>query len=104
MRLPVLQVKSGGHTANLGFSSTEGIQIYTGRFSQVTYDVTTGTAVIGSGLVWDDVYQQLQEHNVTVLGGRSTGVSECDSLGRRSLNPIANRLALVVSYLVEVNR
>jgi FAD/FMN-containing dehydrogenase len=77
---------SGGHTANPRFSSTEGIQIYTGRFSQVTYDVSSGTAVIGTGLIWDDVYQQLQEHNVTVLGGRVPGVSGRDSPGWYNLN------------------
>jgi FAD/FMN-containing dehydrogenase len=71
---------SGGHTGNPGFSSTEGIHIYTGRFSQVTYDAASGTATIGTGLIWDEVYQQLQEHNVNVLGGRITGVSGCESL------------------------
>ena len=59
---------------NPGFSSTKGILIYTGRFSQVTYDPTSETAVIGTGLVWETVYEQLQDYNVTVLGGRATGV------------------------------
>ena len=72
-------MKSGGHTTNPGFSSTEGIQIYTGKFSQVTYDAVSGTATIGTGLIWDNVYQQLQEHNVSVLGGRVTGVSGCNT-------------------------
>jgi hypothetical protein len=98
----VFQVKSGGHTANPGFSSTEGIQIYTGKFSQVTNDAASGTAVIGTGLIWDNVYQQLQEHNVTVLGGRSTGVRVHGSSGWCNPNTVANRLALVASYLVEV--
>ena len=78
---------SGGHTSNPGFSSTEGIQIYTGRFSQVTYDPASGTAVIGSGLIWDTVYERLQDHDTIVLGGRVTGVSELlDSLGWNTLN------------------
>ena len=67
---------SGGHTSNPGFSSTEGIQIYTGRFSQVTYDPASSTVVIGSGLIWDTVYERLQDEDVIVLGGRETGVSE----------------------------
>jgi len=82
-------VKSGGHTTNPGFSSTTGIQIYTGKFSQVTYDPTSETVVVGSGLIWDTVYQRLQEHNVTVVGGRVTGVS-----GRR------NSISWVVLNLV----
>lgn len=67
-------VKSGGHGVNPGSSSTKGILIYTGRFSQVTYDAASGTAVIGSGLTWDNVYERLRDHNVTVIGGRVSGV------------------------------
>ena len=61
---------------NPGFSSTEGIHIYTGKFSQVTYDADSRTAVIGSGLVWDTVYDRLQDYGVTVVGGRASGVSQ----------------------------
>ena len=70
---------------NRGFSSTQGIQIYTEKFSQVTYDATSGTAVIGTGLIWDAVYERLQEHNVIVLGGRVTGVSGHQNLPARSV-------------------
>ena len=81
-------MKSGGHAINPGFSSTQGIQIYTGKFSQVTYDATSSTAVIGTGLIWDTVYERLQEHNVVVLGGRVAGVSERGDLpGRSVLSP-----------------
>jgi len=80
---------SGGHSSNLGFSSTKGIHIYTGRFSQVTYDAESGTAVIGTGLTWGAVYQQLQNHNVSVLGGRVGSVSGYrDFLSRSILNPV----------------
>ncbi|KAJ7732366.1 FAD-binding domain-containing protein [Mycena maculata] len=67
-------VKGGGHTANPGFSSTTGVQISMTRFSGVTYDESSGTAVIGSGLVWDDVYEALAPFNVNVIGGRVSGV------------------------------
>ena len=67
---------SGGHTINPGFSSTKGIHIYLGRFSQVTYDATSGTVVIGSGLIWDTVYEKLQDHSVNVVGGRVSGVCQ----------------------------
>jgi len=74
---------------NLGFSSTKGILIHTGKFSQVTYDPASGTVVVGSGLIWDTVYQRLQEHSVIVVGGRVTGVSgRHDSLCRAVLNPV----------------
>jgi len=86
---PLFQVKSGGHAINLGFSSTKGIHIYTGKFSQVTYDAVSGTVVIGTGLVWEAVYQRLQDHRVSVVGGRATGASGCrDPFIRSILNPV----------------
>ena len=69
------QVMSGGHTINPGFSSTKGVHIYLGRFSQVTYDAASRTAVVGSGLIWDTVHEKLQDHDVMVVGPRATGVS-----------------------------
>ena len=86
-------MKSGGHTTNPGFSSTKGIHIYTGRFSQVTYDATSGTAVIGTGLVWDTVYERLQEYNVTVAGGRVTGVSQHSTDSAIVASQLRNRSA-----------
>jgi hypothetical protein len=44
------------------------------RFSDVTYDPASQTAVIGTGLVFDDVYAALAPHGVSVLGGRVTGI------------------------------
>ncbi|KAF7362248.1 Bifunctional solanapyrone synthase [Mycena venus] len=67
-------VKGGGHTANPGFSSTPGVHISMSRFSEVTYNATAQTAIIGSGLVWDDVYAVLDPLDVTVVGGRFSGV------------------------------
>ncbi|KAG5649719.1 hypothetical protein H0H81_002373 [Sphagnurus paluster] len=68
------QVKGGGHASNPGFSSTTGILIAMSRFSEVTYDATSQTAVIGAGLVWDDVYAALAPYNVNVVGGQVSGV------------------------------
>lgn len=44
------------------------------RFGEVSYDASSSTAVIGAGLVWDDVYEVLEEQGVIVVGGRVTGV------------------------------
>ena len=44
------------------------------RFSEVTYDSSSQTATIGSGLIWDDVYAALAPYGVNVVGGRVTGV------------------------------
>ena len=44
------------------------------RFSEVTYDASSSTAVIGAGLIWDDVYEVLEEQGAIVVGGRVSGV------------------------------
>ncbi|KAF4621264.1 hypothetical protein D9613_000225 [Agrocybe pediades] len=67
-------VKGGGHASNVGFSSTTGVQIAMSRFSDVKYDAHSQTAEIGAGLVWDDVYAALEPHNVSVVGGRVSGI------------------------------
>ncbi|KAG6907669.1 hypothetical protein DXG01_007819 [Tephrocybe rancida] len=67
-------VKGGGHASNPGFSSTTGVQISMSQFDEVTYDQASQTAVIGMGLIWDDVYAALAPHNVNVVGGRVSGV------------------------------
>jgi FAD/FMN-containing dehydrogenase len=67
-------VKGGGHATNQGWSSTTGVHISTARFNQINYDKKTKTVSIGAGLIWDDVYDALTPHNVTVVGGRSSGV------------------------------
>ncbi|KAF9460197.1 hypothetical protein BDZ94DRAFT_1311743 [Collybia nuda] len=67
-------VKGGGHASNPGFSSTQGVHISMTRFSDVHYDPGSQTAVIGAGLIWDDVYAALAPYGVSVLGGRVTGI------------------------------
>ncbi|KAJ6448449.1 FAD dependent oxidoreductase [Mycena sanguinolenta] len=67
-------VKGGGHTTNPGFSSTTGVHISMTRFSGVVYDAGSQTATIGTGLIWDDVYEALEPHGVNVVGGRLSGV------------------------------
>ncbi|KAJ7108942.1 FAD dependent oxidoreductase [Mycena crocata] len=67
-------VKGGGHTMNPGFSSTTGVHISMSRFSRVKYDAVTGTAEIGSGLIWDEVYAALDPFGVNVVGGRASGI------------------------------
>lgn len=68
------QVKGGGHASNPGFSSSTGIQISLARFKDVVYDAAAGTATIGTGLLWDDVYEALAPWAVNVVGGRVSGV------------------------------
>jgi hypothetical protein len=72
--LLILKVRSGGHAANSGFSSTPGVQIALFQFSGVVYDANAQTATIGMGLIWDNVYSELDKYDVTVVGAKTTGV------------------------------
>ena len=44
------------------------------RFSQVEYDEASSTALVGAGLIWDEVYGALDAIDVSIVGGRFTGV------------------------------
>ncbi|KAG2039800.1 FAD-binding domain-containing protein [Suillus americanus] len=67
-------IKSGGHAANAGFSSTPGVQIAMYSFSDVVYDSAAQTATVGTGLLWDDVYVALEQYNATVVGAKVSGI------------------------------
>ncbi|KAJ7487921.1 FAD dependent oxidoreductase [Mycena latifolia] len=93
-------VKGGGHTSNPGFSSTPGVHLAMTRFNEVNYNATAQTVTIGSGLVWDDVYSVLDPLNVTVVGGRFTGVGVAGySLGG-GYSWKSNRFGLTVDNVV----
>jgi FAD/FMN-containing dehydrogenase len=59
---------------NPKFSSTTGIQIAMTKFNTTIYNAKQGTAWVGSGQVWEDVYGVLEPYNVSVLGGRIPGI------------------------------
>ena len=64
-------IRSGGHSPNpLDANINTGILIAMDNISQTTYDKTTGLATIGMGSRWDAVYTELDQHNLTVVGGR----------------------------------
>jgi len=67
-------VKGGGHTSNLGFSSTKGVQVALARFNDIKVNSEDGTVDVGSGLTWDQVYTALDSTGVNVVGGRLPGV------------------------------
>ena len=71
-RKAVFAVRSGGHSSNPGFSSTSrGVVINLTKVNAgVRYDATSGTAVIGPGDRWANVYRALEPHGVTVSGAR----------------------------------
>ena len=60
------------------------------RFNEVTYDASSQTATIGTGLIWDDVYAALAPYGVNVVGGRVSGVGV--SVDDDHLNQILDQL------------
>ncbi|CAD6925968.1 unnamed protein product [Tilletia laevis] len=67
-------VRGAGHSCAPGFSGSKGVNIAMTRFNQVTYDKAKQVVKYGSGLIWDQVYQQLEKYDVKVVGGRVSGV------------------------------
>ncbi|RYP06146.1 hypothetical protein DL764_003322 [Monosporascus ibericus] len=64
-------IRSGGHSAAPDAANIdEGILIDLSGFNEVEYDASRNVAVVGSGLRWREVYSQLDQFNVTVVGGR----------------------------------
>ncbi|KAM0517040.1 hypothetical protein ACHAPE_005152 [Trichoderma viride] len=68
-------VKSGGHAAFPGASNIDnGVTIDLINLNQITLSSDKKQASIGPGNVWYDVYNYLQPHNVTVIGGRVSAI------------------------------
>lgn len=64
-------IRSGGHLPSpLGANTNDGVLIDLSSLNEVRYDEKSQTAHIGSGLRWGEVYDQLDQHRVTVVGGR----------------------------------
>ncbi|KAF8884013.1 FAD-binding domain-containing protein [Infundibulicybe gibba] len=92
-------VKGGGRTAHLGFSSTPGVHITMCRFNKLSYDASHRTVSIGSGLPWDDVYKFLQPYNVSVAGGRVSGVGVAGFLLGGGLSWKTNQVGLAIDTI-----
>ncbi|KAI1776754.1 putative FAD-binding oxidoreductase [Hypoxylon cercidicola] len=64
-------IRSGGHSPSPGGANIDhGVLIDMSRFNDVHYLADENAAVVGSGQTWEHVYTQLDQYNVTVVGGR----------------------------------
>lgn len=63
-------VKSGGHNANFGFSSTGGVLISMSNNNSTTISSGLQTAMISPGSTWAQTVADLEQYRVTVVGGR----------------------------------
>lgn len=68
------------------------------NFHNIKYDEETKTAVVGPGQTWYDVYSALDQHGVTVLGGRvpTVGVGGLLLGGGKSIANLCNQPWLIV--------
>ncbi|KAG6863990.1 hypothetical protein C0991_001309 [Blastosporella zonata] len=94
-------VKGGGHATNPGFSSTTGVHISMVQFAEVTYDPSSQTVAVGSGLLWDEVYAALAPYDVNVVGGRMTGVGVAGFTLGGGYSWLTNQHGLTIDTVVE---
>ncbi|KAJ6519121.1 FAD dependent oxidoreductase, partial [Mycena sanguinolenta] len=95
-------IKGGGHNLNPGFSSTSGVQLSMTRFNEITFHAESQTVDIGSGLIWDDVYAALEPYNVSVVGGRATGVGVAGLLLGGGYSYKTNQYGLAVDGITAI--
>lgn len=65
-------IRSGGHQANPGFGSIGdfGVLLDLGSMSSITLSANGKVASLEPGARWGDVYDRLEEQQLTVVGGR----------------------------------
>ncbi|ROW05742.1 hypothetical protein VMCG_05184 [Cytospora schulzeri] len=66
-------LQCGGHISNPGFSSTTGVHFSLKKMKQVVLSEDKSTVELGMGLIWAEVYQQLDGTGVNIVGGRVSG-------------------------------
>lgn len=93
-------VKSGGHNPNNYFASVSGGPlISTKKLNEIIFDPDSETVRVGPGNRWDEVGEQLDATNYTVVGGRIGNVGVGGYLlGGKSilkipLSPIPNNVS-----------
>ncbi|KAL9067841.1 MAG: hypothetical protein Q9157_006682 [Trypethelium eluteriae] len=69
-------IRSAGHNANPGFSSTgeEGVVLDLGALNTVELSSEREIVSLGPGATWEKVYEELEKYELTVVGGRVSGV------------------------------
>lgn len=68
-------VRGGGHNSNAGSANIEdGVTLDLKALDGVAVDASKTVASVGGGAVWGDVYMKLDAMNLSVTGGRVSGV------------------------------
>ncbi|KAJ7607749.1 FAD-binding domain-containing protein [Roridomyces roridus] len=96
-------VKGGGHSSNVGFSSTTGVHISLAQFNYTVLDVQAETVAIGAGSKWIDVYTILDGTGFNVVGGRNPAVGVAGFTLGGGYSWKTNAHGLAIDNLVKVN-
>ena len=69
-------VRSGGHNANPNTSSIgeTGIVLDLSEMNTIELSSEGDIVSLGPGATWDKVYEELEQHKLTVPGGRLAGI------------------------------
>jgi FAD/FMN-containing dehydrogenase len=68
-------VRSGGHSPNLGFGIIDlGILIDLSSLNDIILSPNRKAVSVGPGVEWEIIYEELEKHELTVVGGRAAGV------------------------------
>jgi FAD/FMN-containing dehydrogenase len=68
-------VHSGGHSPNPSFGSIDpGILIDLSSLNDIVLSPDHRVMSVGPGAKWEMIYEELEKHELTVAGGRATGV------------------------------
>jgi hypothetical protein len=72
----IFATRGAGHNPNPGFSSMgqDGIVLDLGSINRLTFNEDKSTVSFGPGSQWDQVYEAVGQHNLSVAGGRAAGV------------------------------
>ncbi|CVL00257.1 uncharacterized protein FPRN_08570 [Fusarium proliferatum] len=65
-----IAVRSGGHATDHSNNIDTGVTIDLTQINATTYNRETNIASVGTGARWGAVYEDLLEHDVSVMGGR----------------------------------
>ncbi len=72
---PQFAIRSGGHTIWTGAANIEGgITVDLRSMNAVVLSEDRTVASLSAGGVWSDIYPQLDPYNLTVMGGRVSGI------------------------------
>jgi hypothetical protein len=95
-------IRGGGHMPIVGASSIDGgVLVDMSLFDQIAPSYDGRTALIGGGCRWVQVYRSLQEHGLTIAGGRNSAVGVGGLTLGGGLSFFSPLYGLVCSNIVE---